>query len=89
FIRAYKAKYGKTPEDVCALTYDAMGLVLTAIAKAGVLDRQKVRDALASIERYEGVTGIMKFHGTGDPIKSAVIIHVKDGKFKYYATVQP
>jgi branched-chain amino acid transport system substrate-binding protein len=89
FIRAYEAKYGKKPDDVSALTYDAGGLLLTAITKAGVLDRQKVRDALASVQRYEGVTGIMQFHGTGDPIKSAIIIHVKDGKFNYFSTVQP
>ena len=62
---------------------------MTAITKAGVLDRQKVRDALAGVQRYEGVTGTMKFHGTGDPIKSAVIIHVKDGKFNYFSTVEP
>ena len=89
FIRAYEVKYGKKPDDVAALTYDAGGLLLTAITKAGVLDRQKVRDALASVQRYEGVTGIMQFHGTGDPIKSAIIIHVKDGKFNYFSTVQP
>ncbi len=89
FIRAYEGKYGKKPDDVAALTYDAGGLLLTAITQAGVLDRQKVRDALAGVQQYEGVTGTMKFHGTGDPIKTAVIIHVKDGKFTYYATVQP
>ena len=89
FIRAYEAKYGKKPDDVSALTYDAGGLLLTAITKAGVLDRQKVRDALAGVQQYEGVTGTMKFHGTGDPIKSAVILHVKDCGFNYYSTVQP
>jgi branched-chain amino acid transport system substrate-binding protein len=89
FIRAYEVKYGKKPDDVAALTYDAGGLLLAAITQAGALDRQKVRDALAGLRQYEGVTGIMKFHGTGDPIKSAVIIHVKDGKFNYYSTVQP
>ena len=89
FIRAYEVKYGKKPDDVAALTYDAGGLLLTAITQAGALDRQKVRDALAGLQQYEGVTGTMKFHGTGDPIKSAVILHVKDGKFNYYSTVQP
>jgi len=64
-------------------------LLLTAISQAGVLDRQKVRDALAGVQQYEGVTGTMKFHGTGDPIKSAVILHVKDCGFNYYSTVQP
>lgn len=89
FIRAYEVKYGKKPDDVAALTYDAGGLLLTAITQAGVLDRQKVRDALAGVQQYEGVTGTMKFYGTGDPIKSAVILHVKDCGFNYYSTVQP
>ena len=89
FIREYAAKYGKKPDDVAALTYDAGGLLLQAIRQAGAPDPQKVRDALASVQEFDGVTGNMKFHGTGDPIKSAVIIHVKDCKFKYYATVNP
>jgi branched-chain amino acid transport system substrate-binding protein len=89
FIREYAAAYGKKPDDVAALTYDAGRLLLQAIRQAGVPDRQKVRDALASVKEFEGVTGNMKFHGTGDPIKSAVIIHVKDCKFKYYSTVNP
>jgi branched-chain amino acid transport system substrate-binding protein len=89
FIRDYEARYGKKPDDVAALTYDAGRLLCSAITKAGALDRKKVRDALAAIPEFEGVTGKMKFTGTGDPIKSAVILKIKDGKFTYYSTVQP
>jgi branched-chain amino acid transport system substrate-binding protein len=89
FIRDYEAKYGKTPDDVAALTYDAGSLLLTAITKAGVLNRQKVRDALATVDEFEGVTGNMKFRNQNDPIKSAVILQIKDGKFKYFSSVQP
>ena len=89
FIKAYEAKYGKKPDDVAALTYDAGKLLLTAINQAGTLERQKVRDALAAVQEFEGVTGSMKFHGTGDPIKSAVIIHVTGCKFRFYSTVSP
>jgi branched-chain amino acid transport system substrate-binding protein len=89
FIKAYEAKYGKKPDDVAALTYDSGQLLLAAIAKAGSLDRQKVRDALANISEFEGVTGTMRFSGTGDPVKSAVIIQIKDGKFKYSTSVSP
>jgi branched-chain amino acid transport system substrate-binding protein len=60
-----------------------------AITQAGSPDRQKVRDALASIKEFKGVTGDMKFQGTGDPIKSAVILQIKNGKFNYFAEVQP
>lgn len=89
FIQEYEAKYGKKPDDVAALTYDSGQLLLTAIGQAGARDRQKVRDALANITEFEGVTGKMKFKGTGDPIKSAVIIQIKDGKFTYYDSVAP
>ncbi len=89
FIQDYEAKYGKKPDDVAALTYDAGKLLAAAITQAGSLDRQKVRDALASIREFDGVTGKMQFKGTGDPIKSAVILNIKDGAFKYYSTVQP
>jgi branched-chain amino acid transport system substrate-binding protein len=89
FIKAYQAAYGKTPDDVAALTYDSFGLLFTAIKAAGKLDREAVRSALAAITDYEGVTGTMRFQGTGDPIKSAVVIQIKGGKFTYYQTAEP
>ena len=49
-----------------------------------------MRDALAKIPNYEGVTGTMQFQeGSGDPIKSAVILQVKDGKFVFFANANP
>ena len=90
FIEAYKAKYGTTPDDVAALTYDSFGLLLQAIKTAGKNDRQAVRDALAKIPLYQGVTGSMQFkEGSGDPIKSAVILQIKDGKFAWFADAKP
>lgn len=89
FIKAYEAAYGKTPDDVAALTYDAFGMLFQAIQTAGKIDRQAVRDALAGITLYEGVTGNMQFKGTGDPIKSAVILQIKNGKFTYFTTANP
>jgi len=89
FIKAYEAAYGKTPDDVAALTYDSFGLLFQALQTAGKVDRDAVRNALAAITRYEGVTGIMQFKGTGDPVKSAVIIQIKGGKFTYFATAEP
>ena len=89
FVSDYKAKYGMAPDDVAALTYDAFGLLTQAIKEAGKLDRQAIRDALAKIQKYEGVTGTMQFAGTGDPIKSAVILQIKDGQFAWVANAQP
>ena len=90
FIKAYQEAYGKTPDDVAALTYDAMGLLFASIKAAGKLDRRAVRDSLAQIPGYTGVTGQMKFQeGSGDPIKSAVILQIRDGKFVWVCNAAP
>lgn len=90
FIEGYKTKYGQVPDDVAALTYDSFGLLWQALQSAGKVDRQAVRDALAKIPKYEGVTGNMQFQeGSGDPIKSAVILQIKGGKFVWFANANP
>jgi branched-chain amino acid transport system substrate-binding protein len=90
FIQAYQARYNAVPDDVAALTYDAFQLLLQSIKLAGSLDRQAVRDALAKVPKYDGVTGVMQFkEGSGDPVKGAVILQIKGGKFTYFATANP
>jgi branched-chain amino acid transport system substrate-binding protein len=96
FIDRYKAKYGYVPDDVGALTWDALGLVKTAIQNTGKLsgnvekDRTAVRDALAKIKEYDGITGKMTFTEDGDPIKCAVIVRISDkGEFEFYKSVCP
>jgi branched-chain amino acid transport system substrate-binding protein len=89
FISSYKAKYSSVPDDVAALTYDTFGLLFQAIQSAGKLDREAIRNALANITEYKGITGTMEFKGTGDPIKSAVMIKIENGKFNFYAMAKP
>ena len=90
FMDDYQAKYGQAPDDIAALSYDSIGFMVKAIEAAGVADREAVRKALASIPSYEGVTGAMRFsEGSGDPVKSAVILQIKDGKFIWVANAAP
>ncbi len=96
FIDRYNAKYGYVPDDVGALTWDTMRLVQQAIQDCGQItgdiakDRKCVRDALASIKRFEGITGTMMFTPDGDPIKCAVIVKISDtGEFTFYKQVCP
>jgi branched-chain amino acid transport system substrate-binding protein len=96
FIDEYDAKYGYVPDDVGALTWDAMNIVKTAIQNCGEItgdletDRQCVRDAMAGIEEFPGITGNMTFTDEGDPIKCAVIVKISDeGLFSFYKQVCP
>jgi branched-chain amino acid transport system substrate-binding protein len=96
FIERYEKKYGYTPDDVAALTWDSLRLVQTAIENAGTLtgkigsDRKAVRDALAKIKNFKGITGDMTFTEEGDPIKCAVIVRISDqGEYEFYKSVCP
>jgi branched-chain amino acid transport system substrate-binding protein len=89
FISNYEELYGAKPDDVAALTYDAFQMLFTAIENANSLDRAAIRDALAGIDLFEGVTGVMSFDEQGDPVKCAVIIQIVDGAFTYYDSACP
>jgi branched-chain amino acid transport system substrate-binding protein len=96
FIDEYTAAYGKTPDDVAALTWDSLGLMVQAIKDTGGLsgdikaDRTKVKDALASIKNFPGITGGMTFTPDGDPKKCAVVVKINDeGKFEFFKSVCP
>ncbi len=90
FIDSYAKQFGNIPDDVAALTYDSMGLLFSAIKKSTSLDRKVVRDSLATIVDFSGVTGDIKFSsGSGDPVKSAVIMQVKGDKFVWVMNAAP
>lgn len=90
FIADYKARYGHAPDDVAALTYDAITLAANSVATAGKLDRNAVRDAMASTRSFEGATGHFVYPGGArEPAKSAVIMQIKDGGFRWVNTVEP
>jgi branched-chain amino acid transport system substrate-binding protein len=96
FIDRYNKKHGYVPDDVAALTWDSLLIVQQAIQDAGKLtgnlkkDRQDVRDAMARIKKFSGITGQMTFTEEGDPIKCAVIVRISDaGEFEFYKSVCP
>jgi len=97
FIDAFNAKYKQIPDDVGALTWDATGMILAAIQKMGApsgdlaKDRTALREAMASMRGYDGITGKMSYDGkTGDPVKCAVIVKINDkGEFAFHESVCP
>ncbi len=96
FIDRYSKKYGYVPDDVAALTWDATHIVLKAIQDTGGLsgklkkDRKAIREAMAAIPSFEGITGSMKFDAQGDPVKCAVVVRISEkGEFEFTKSVCP
>lgn len=96
FIEDFNAEYGAAPTNFNALGYDAAAVVAAGLAAAeesgaepGSDDyKQAVIDGIASCE-VKGVTGTISYDGTGDPVKSTLVITFKDGAEEIFDTVEP
>ncbi len=88
FVSRYEAKYGSKPDALATLGYDAANLLLAAIEKAGADDPAKVKDAMAGLS-YDAVSGTITFDEFHNPIKSAAIMQVKDGKIVFADSIAP
>ncbi len=83
FVSEYKAKYGSVPDQFAAQAYDALGIMLVALKKAGPnVTRESLRDALAATKDYPGVTGVTTFDPeTREPRKTVVHMTVSSEVF--------
>ena len=89
FRARYRQAYNKEPNDVAALTYDAFGMLFEAAQHHGGVDPLGLRDALNALDTYDGITGKIEFRGSGDPVKSAVLIEVRNGELGFSKWVEP
>ena len=96
FVDKYQKAYKNVPDEVAALTYDAIKLIVQALKDTGGLsgnlldDRVKLREKIAGVKKFQGVTGALQYHDTGDPVKCAVLIKIDEkGLFTTHDTVCP
>jgi branched-chain amino acid transport system substrate-binding protein len=86
FRQAFQDRFAHAPDAIAALSYDSVNLLLAAIAEAGAPDPALVREKLAML-RFEGVTGKMAFDRFHNPIKTVIVLKVRDGGAHYFSSV--
>lgn len=91
FVEAYRQAYPDRTaiRSTAAMTYDAFGLLFQAIQSQGQADPGSIMRGLAAIEGYQGVSGVITYQEGGDPVKSAVIVQIKEGERVLYKRVTP
>jgi branched-chain amino acid transport system substrate-binding protein len=89
WVKKYRERFGQTPDALGTLAYDATNMLIEAIRAAKSDDPGKIRDALASMQGFEGVTGRFTMDENGDPVKSAVILRIQDGEPRFLRVVNP
>jgi branched-chain amino acid transport system substrate-binding protein len=86
FAEAYKKEYNEEPYGVQAFGWDGIHLLAQAIEKAGSLDKEKIRQALAATKDFQGATGAqgakLTFDGkrTGFDPNGAVVRVIKNNQ---------
>jgi branched-chain amino acid transport system substrate-binding protein len=89
FSRKYQAAYGRAPDSMAAMGYDAANLLFDAIKRAKSLEGQDLAEAINSTKDFKGVTGTITIDEHRNARKLAVIQRVENGKYSYFATVEP
>ena len=90
FVENYAKRWGgKIPDTMAACGYDSALVLADAIKRAGTTDGPKLRNAIAATKDFPAVTGKITINQNRDATKSAVILKIEDGKFKYLETVEP
>jgi branched-chain amino acid transport system substrate-binding protein len=88
FVREYRTRYGRAPDAFAAQAYDAVQLVALVVKQLGAgvyrgpgqVDRTRLRDALAPVRDYPGVTGTITFDRLGNPARDVQLLRLQGGK---------
>lgn len=74
---------------MAVLGYDAAMLLFDAIKRAGSTEGDKIRSELSKTKDFKSISGNITINEQRNAVKPAVVLEIKDGKFKYKETIAP
>ncbi len=90
FIKKYHEMYKEKVPSFAANSADAYFIIINAMNKCkNPADSQCVAKNITKTKKLEGVTGYITIPKSGNPVKSAVINEIVNGKIVYKATIKP
>ena len=87
YLKKYEEKYGEEPNMCGASGYDALVIIADSTNRAKSLKGEDIKNAMATTENLDGLTGNITFNEIGEVVKPIQVQVVKDGKFKYFGVV--
>ena len=89
YAKAFREKYGETPDGLSALGYDAALVLIAALERTPSLDPKELARAIATTRDLDGVTGTITMDAHRNPVKEAVIVKLDKGEIVYAGRVRP
>jgi ABC-type branched-subunit amino acid transport system substrate-binding protein len=82
FVEAFEAVYHSPPGFIEAISYDTAMMLLNLMKQPDMVSRSALRDGIAAIKNYPGVTGRTSFIPNGDVTKDLFLFEVKEDRFQ-------
>jgi branched-chain amino acid transport system substrate-binding protein len=82
FVERFQKRAGTEPDAFAAYAYDGARILLRAIRTAGP-NRFRIRDAVAAVRTYDGVTGRLVFDPTFNNLAPLTLVRVKGNAFTF------
>lgn len=87
FVTKYQARFGRPPDAIAVLGYDAAHLLYDAIRRAGAVEPRKIREALAATKDFHGVAGRITIDPQRNAQKRIVVVQIAQGKIVFHSVV--
>ena len=80
FVKAYQGKFNKVPDVFAMQGYNAGLILFNAIKTAKTTDGTKLADAIAKTKDLQVANGKLTYDEKHNPITTALVLELKDGK---------
>jgi branched-chain amino acid transport system substrate-binding protein len=81
FVLRFEAVYGRRPEYIEAVAYDAARILLEIVAQPDVAQRAAVRHELLARDDLGGICGIQRFESDREPIQRLPLLQLHEREF--------
>ena len=88
FVSQYYARFKAFPDALASLAYDAACIAISALKTAHSAAGELLKNAIKSAN-VRGVSGTIIFDNKRNPIKSAVILKIENGRQRFVMRVNP
>ena len=79
FVNGFRDRYGAVPDLLAAQAYDTL-MMCAQVLQTGVRTRPELRDGLAQIRGFPGVSGVTTMDASGDAEKVLYVLSVRQGR---------
>ena len=80
FIDLFTQTYGEAPSILEAQAFDSANILFMQLDRPEIVDRNGLRDAVANLHNYPGVTGATSFDFIGDADKVLFRLQIRHGR---------